>query len=287
MKVIFSRKGFDSSYGKMASPILPAGQLVPLPIPNSKDQFQFRDINIDNIDVGHLLKDLSDGAWTLNSRIHLDPDLARPMAKRLKGWRPALGQSGAAQSHLSNQGVGPGDVFLFFGWFRQAEFHKGHWRYTPKAPDLHVLFGWLEVADVISVVTAREQSLAKYPWIADHPHVANPVHYDSDLNTLYVAAEQSRFVSDSDFGAGRFKSYSDSLNLTQPCQSRSVWNLPPWFLPSRDRPPLTYHENLTRWTAGDEHVQLKSVAKGQEFVIDGNSYPELEGWLKQLIGSNA
>ncbi|CAI8922445.1 hypothetical protein EMIT0158MI4_310005 [Burkholderia ambifaria] len=43
----------------------------------------------------------------------------------IPGWRPALGQTGAAQGHLSNNGVGAGDVFLFFGWFRQVEKSRG------------------------------------------------------------------------------------------------------------------------------------------------------------------
>jgi hypothetical protein len=33
MKVILSRKGFDSEYGGIASPILPDGTLLSLPIP--------------------------------------------------------------------------------------------------------------------------------------------------------------------------------------------------------------------------------------------------------------
>ena len=30
-----------------------------------------------------------------------------------------------AQSHLDNKNVGPGDLFLFFGWFREGEFVNG------------------------------------------------------------------------------------------------------------------------------------------------------------------
>ena len=35
MKIILSRKGFDSENGGYASPILPDGSLVSLPIPNT------------------------------------------------------------------------------------------------------------------------------------------------------------------------------------------------------------------------------------------------------------
>jgi hypothetical protein len=57
--------------------------------------------------------------------IHLDPDLDRAPASRLPEWRPALGQTGNAQSHLGDMGVGVADVFVFFGWFRQTEFKAG------------------------------------------------------------------------------------------------------------------------------------------------------------------
>ena len=45
MKVILSRKGFDSSYGGIPSPILPDGRLVSFPIPSPSDCFQLADIN--------------------------------------------------------------------------------------------------------------------------------------------------------------------------------------------------------------------------------------------------
>ena len=37
MKIILSRKGFDSKFGGMASPILPDGTLLSLPIPSNDD----------------------------------------------------------------------------------------------------------------------------------------------------------------------------------------------------------------------------------------------------------
>jgi Nucleotide modification associated domain 3 len=47
---------------------------------------------------------------------HLDPDLCREsLAQRPEGWRPAFGQSGASASHLNNQCVDKGDLFIFFG----------------------------------------------------------------------------------------------------------------------------------------------------------------------------
>lgn len=115
MQVIFSRKGFDSKYGGIASPILPDGRLLPLPIPSRHDKATLADLSCADVDMAQLIDDLSSGRHSLATRIHMDPDLDRVSAARLPGWRPALGQTGAAQSHLSRRRTGTGDVFLFFG----------------------------------------------------------------------------------------------------------------------------------------------------------------------------
>jgi len=35
MKIIFSKKGFDTSFGKKPSPIFPDGSMISLPIPDA------------------------------------------------------------------------------------------------------------------------------------------------------------------------------------------------------------------------------------------------------------
>lgn len=213
MKLILSRKGFDSQYGGIPSPILPDGRLVPLSIPSLHDPYTFDDLNMQELDLDKLLKDLSNGAYSTNFNIHLDPDLNRPISMRLPDWRPSLGQTGAAQSHLASNDVGEGDVFLFFGWFRQVESVNGTWRYMRSAPNMHVIFGWMEIDDVLPIVEEREQSISRYPWIANHPHVSNPEYYNHPLNTLYIASKYSKFRSEEAFGGGRFSHYSESLRL--------------------------------------------------------------------------
>lgn len=283
MKICLSRKGFDSQYGGMPSPILPDGRLVPLPIPSPHDAFTMQDLHLPDVDLDSLLTDLSAKRWDLKSSVHLDPDLDRSPSSRKEGWRPALGQTGAAQGHLARQAFGAGDVFLFFGWFREVERVAGHWCYVPTAAHMHVLFGWLEVEAVLPIVTDRAGSLLRYPWIADHPHVASPEHYDSPLNHLYVAPLSSCYVPAAPFGSGRFPQYKDALRLTLPGQSRSVWHLPEWFMPENGRPSLTYHPVGPRWSRDENGVVLRSAAKGQEFVLDGKHYPEAEPWLEQLL----
>lgn len=286
MQVILSRKGFDSQYGGIPSPILPDGRLLPLPIPSGHDNATLADITYADVDMAQLIADLSGGKHTLATRIHMDPDLDRASSMRLPGWRPSLGQTGAAQSHLSRRGIGTGDAFLFFGWFRQTERIGGRWRFARGAQDLHVLFGWLEVDEVLSIVTNREDTLARHPWTATHPHVANPEWYDDDRNTLYIARSRSAFVPGDAVGGGYFPAMRPALRLTKPGFSRSVWSLPSWFAPD-GRPPLSYHPNSASWENEEKSVTLRSAAKGQEFVIDGDAYPLLESWAGNLIRESA
>ncbi|MDH5824072.1 hypothetical protein QFW77_13900 [Luteimonas sp. RD2P54] len=282
-RLILSRKGFDAGYGGMPSPILPDGRLLPLPIPGRHDAFTLADAVGAGEDHARLLAELSRGRITLATQVHLDPDLARPPGRRLPGWRPALGQAGGAQSHLRTQGVGAGDVFLFFGWFREVENGPCGWRFVPRAPDLHVLFGWLEVGAVLPVVLRREACLARYPWIADHPHVANPEHYASPSNTLYVARARSR-LAPRRAGGGVFPRYRPELRLTAEGESRSIWTLPSWFHPAPGRAALSYHGRPSRWRITGAGCRLHSVPKGQEFVMDvGGCESEAETWLRNLV----
>lgn len=291
-RLILSRKGFDSSYGGMASPILPDGRLLHLPIPNSHDDFRMADMDVPGVDFGQLLVDLSchrkkaGDRHTLQSVVHIDPDLDRAVRHRMPGWRPALGQTDAAQRHLANQGVGSGDVFLFFGWFREVMQQDGKWRFSPGAPDRHAFFGWLQIDELLPIVTDRESCLRDHPWIANHPHVYNKDNYKSALNTLYVATDRFRNHS-SIPGGGRFPNYSPDLNLTAADASRSIWDLPGWLMPRDGQKPLSYHGDLKRWTQVDKRCRLRSAAKGQEFVLQASDYPEASPWLDDLLQRNA
>ena len=264
-KLIFSRKGFDSGYGGMPSPILPDGRLIALPIPSNNDHARMADMSVDTELLAQLLGDLGGGRHSLRTRVHLDPDLTRGPRRRPPGWRPALGQTGTAQSHLARQGVGRGDIFLFFGWFRETERNECRWRYKRGAPDLHVLFGWLEVDTALPVVAERAACLSRHPWISQHPHAANPTHYRDPRNTLYVARARSALIEGLP-GGGRFSRFDTALRLTAEGAKRSAWALPRWFMPANGRSTLTYHANPSRWRIDGPGCRVNTVAKGQEFV---------------------
>ena len=72
-----------------------------------------------SIALGALVNDLSRGRIKPTHWAHLDPILDTRVS-RGTGWRPLFGQAGASESHLRKTGVSEGDIFLFFGWFRQV-----------------------------------------------------------------------------------------------------------------------------------------------------------------------
>jgi hypothetical protein len=230
-----------------------------------------------------LLRDLSAGKIGANTLLHLDPDLEEDSISRRVGWTPAFGQVSAAQSHLANQNIGVGDLFLFFGWYRHVEFKDSRWRYVAASKDFHSLFGWLQVGKVLSVDALRAHEVPD--WLTDHPHIQHRERFANQQNTIYLASSHLSLGDNlsSHPGAGIFKSWSPELKLTAEGQTRSVWTVPNWLQPVYDKPALTYHGNPERWRQVGNELQLKSVAKGQEFVFDSSHYPESLDWAKELI----
>lgn len=126
MKIILSRKGFDAGPGGVASPIFPSGALCSLPIPESFPSHRskrYKEIQVGNQSLGTIVNDLTGGRVKPDTFAHLDPDLNALSVPRQTNWRPVFGQAGAAEKHLQNQGVKEGDVFVFYGWFRQVELN--------------------------------------------------------------------------------------------------------------------------------------------------------------------
>ena len=107
---------------------------------------------------------------------HLDPDINFDSIAREANWKPIFGQSGAAERHLQNHDVKEGDVFVFYGWFKQVEHSAGTYHYVWGAPDLHVIFGWLQIERRIAV-----DKRTKIPsWALYHPH-CNPKKNENEV----------------------------------------------------------------------------------------------------------
>lgn len=284
MKIILSRKGFDSDFGGIPSPIFPDGSFCSLPIParDIPNPHTFSQIHFNGSNLGKIVADLSKDKISPSDSTHLDPDLRKDAVSRIDGWLPAFGQVGPAQTHLKKQKVDVGDIFLFFGWFKKVANIDGRWIYAEKGPGAHMLFGWLQIG---SILKPSSQTNLIPSWARSHPHVAMPYENWTD-NTLYIASESLSFpgISRKIAGGGTFSKYQDTLRLTDPgARTRSVWKLPAWFFPSEDKPPLTYHSNMDRWELGNGSVTLKTVGRGQEFILDTTYYPDAHKWVNNLF----
>jgi hypothetical protein len=235
MKLILSRKGFDSAHGGCPSPII-NGQLCSLPIPDAGAPASYKKISpFNGSAIAQIVEDLTSGRVRRGDGAHLDPDLRRNAIARATGWRPIFGQAGAAQSHLARHKIGCGDLFLFFGCFRRAEQIAGAFRFVRDAPKLHVIFGWLQVG---TVAQATNGLVTEMPWADGHPHLAAPERYAN--NTLYFASRRLSSIGLATSGAGTFDRIKPDLILTKPDSNCSVWQLPRWFAPC-GRPALSYH----------------------------------------------
>ncbi len=281
MKIILSRKGFDSSAGGSASPILPGGAMVSMPIPDPQSPIRYGEIRQSGHDLGRLAEQLTNGRVGRGDGAHLDPDLAAEALPRRPGWRPLFGQAGAAQGHLRNQGVGSGDLFLFFGWYREVERVGGVYRFRREAPDLHVLFGWFQIESALDLAAGLP---AREDWRRDHPHCHGRRGVN---NVLYTATRQLRLpgYAGAVAGAGLFGRYAPRLCLTAPGGPRGRWRAPGWLHPAGRASTLTYHRNPDRWRRVEGGTELHCAARGQDFVLDCDDYPEAVGWAWALCAS--
>ncbi len=236
MRIIFSRKGFDSASGGGPSPIVD-GRPVSLPIPaGAASQTSYGALGL-----GEHAAQASRSKLGANDLCHHDPMFLEEEGICL------FGQCGAAQTHLERQGVGEGDVFLFFGLFREEDTGEPH----------HRIFGFLEVEEIIALGQGAPQELVEI----GHPH-ALAMHHKNDV--IYR-------------GPGRMANRaSGALRLTVEGGPPSLWERPEWL----KRGGLSYHDRDNRWLRGGK---LRSVARGQEFVADIGRRQAPREWLARVL----
>lgn len=246
MRIIFSRKGFDSSAGGYPSPII-NGRPVSLPIPaRDRSVTSYRDRGL-----GDVVAQITRGRIGPDALCHDDPMFSDPPLSGVHCW---FGQSASAQGHLARNGVGKGDVFLFFGLFTDPHSGERH----------HRIFGTMRVA----CFGSPEQVMRSREWIDPprrHPHMIGA--WDSN-NTIY-------------HGPGMVaRSASNTLRLTRPGGPLRHWCVPPWL----KRRGLTYHDKAERWPRTGE---LISASRGQEFICDIGRSPISRSWLDSIVAAIA
>lgn len=280
MKIILSRKGFDSENGKIPNLILPDGKLLLFPIPDKTSKIRYEEIKIqlDGYDnLYELLSDLKASKIKENYTAHLDPDLYPTSLPRQKEWLPLFGQTSMSLRHLQKSGVGKGDLFLFFGRFQQTKWDNKRIVYDKSEKDIHILFGYFSIGDILDL---EKEIPIEYDWIKYHPHN----FITKSPNNIFIASRTITIKGMTYSGAKVFDNYLEKLRLSTIDKTKSIWKLPKWFYPFDDnRPPLTFHPDKNRWALFDTHSELKTVGKGQEFVLDTNFYPEWEEWVSDLL----
>lgn len=201
MKIVFSRKGFDSTAGGVPSPIVD-GVPLSLPIPaRERSRTCFADRGF-----GETVSHLTRGKLTGTDLCHDDPMFAGGFC-----W---LGQCGAAQGHLVKHGVGPGDHFLFFGLFADPVTGERH----------HRIFGHMKVQAVGAPDAVRRSPHWREPP-RPHPHRegAWPTN-----NAIWIGPGSTAMRA------------APELRLTVPGGPLNLWHVPPWLkargLTYHDRP---------------------------------------------------
>jgi hypothetical protein len=263
MKVILSRKGFDSEYGGQASPILPDGTLLSLPIPQTEDTEKFSNLFFDGKNYLQIIKELNlKNNFNELTTAHLDPDIRKDcLHSRPVNWKPLFGQSGAAQGKLNNENLKYGDIFLFFGWFRQTEIFNNQLRYVRNAPNQHIIFGYFQIDEIL---TDRNN----FPEYANyHSHFSNRERVN---NCIYTSTNELTFERTKK-GADTLK-FSPKLVLTKNGMTKSKWHLPDFFKDLN----MSYHS-----ISSFKENYFQSVARGQEFVIQSDD--RLTDWVKEIV----
>lgn len=239
MKLALSRKGFDSAAGKSPSPIID-GRPVSMPIPASRSSTT----TYADLGLGDVVERITRGSMGRDHLCHHDPMFI--------DGECLLGQCGAAQSHLARHGIGPGDVFLFFGLFADPETGERH----------HRIFGYCRVraatpVDMLSDAEREELVALRHPHVLDR-RVTNDVIYRGEGETARRA--------------------HNSLRMTRPGGQLSQWIVPTWLKAKG----LSYHAKPWRWA---EPGALQLVSRGQEFVCDIGDDPEAIAWIEDKIAA--
>lgn len=277
--MIFSRKGFDSSSGGKASPIIDTHMLsIPIPEGWSGDGYDDLVFSLEGrskpVSYGSVMRDLGIRQF---SECHLDPDIRRDMkADRGQDWIPAFGQSAAQASELRD--VREGDLFLFFGTFRHAKEESGKFKYvTPESQEFHALWGYLQVGNIyrwpegkwgdLPTVNELPQALQYHPhwrtaWIRENK------------NILFTPSTTDVFGGN---GCGTFK-FNTDLVLTSSDRTNSLKSL--W----KPLDFLGFTNNRvkanTKETGG---AHWNSGGRGQEFAFNVKEKAKLNAWLKKLV----
>ena len=128
------------------------------------------------------------------------------------------------------------------------------------------------------------------PWARHHPHLSGGCR--GDHNTVYDASTKLDLGSDDDrrgvAGWGVFPSFDLATGPDRPKRHWRVAVASATVVLSRRQQAAPDLPRQRPRSAGDttpDHAYLRSVGRGQEFVLNLDHYPEAVGWLADLVNS--
>ena len=222
MKIILSRKGFDSANGGIVSPIMEDGTLISFPIP-SDDKDNFEDLIYGGQSYTKILQDLKYKEHPKYHNCHLDPDLTIDRRKnKIDGWCPIFGQVNSSAVYLlENVKVEIGDLFLFFGNYHKVRCIDGNYQYIKKTGDfysdndLQLIWGYMQVGKIIK----EPEEQRKYSW---HPHSSDSYRTKGcHSNVMFMASDKLSFNENMP-GAGVLKFREDRVLTAKNC-NKATW----------------------------------------------------------------
>ncbi|MGN1373209.1 MAG: hypothetical protein ACI4VK_04075 [Candidatus Coproplasma sp.] len=222
MKIILSRKGFDSANGGIVSPIMEDGTLISFPIP-SDDKDNYEDLIYAGQSYIKILQDLNYKEHPKYHNCHLDPDLNMDRRRnKIDGWHPVFGQVNSSAVYLLEKvNVEVGDLFLFFGNYHKVRCVNGKYQYVKKTGDfysdndLQLIWGYMQVGKIIK----EPEEQKKYSW---HPHSSDKYRAKENYsNVMFVASETLSFNGNMP-GAGVLTFREDRV-LTAKNFNKATW----------------------------------------------------------------
>lgn len=195
LKIILSRKGMDTSIGKLASPIFEDGTMLSLPIPVKNEnetglEYEKLSFKVKEKTISQIIELLIENN-NLESKVekykicHYDPIINDNISGSNECMK-SFGQSDSAGKYLldyfQNKKNDDTLIFLFFGRFRFVDENYKYFEKTSclyKNNDIHVIWGYLVVDKYYTNEDICNNNL---DW---HPH-AQAFYKEKKNNVIFV-----------------------------------------------------------------------------------------------------
>lgn len=295
MKLVLSRKGFDTGSGGCFSPFNHnTGKYIWFPIPekvnNYLNDIRYSEIFVKNEYLSGLKgSNLKDAFKSLKGTdrvklrkneyasinddelfAHFDPMLGIPPWMEGNGnfiIGKGFGQCNASPQ-LEKHNVNEGSIFLFFGGFQSISNRKisGHY-----------IYGWLKVKKRIETFKECQEILEEYN-LHNHPHITEAAFSRTQKNFIFIP-DQWLFEDLKVPGYGYFTTLNEHLLLSSSKES----NIATWKLPNLFYKSLTQVQQKTWHNTQDGFCTVRTGI-GQEFITQLSE--KGEGWLRDLFLKN-